>query len=116
MAGLDPAIHVFWSKKGKEDVDARDKPGHDDGESVKPGHDDGESDASACRRPSLAAVDLAAHQRDGLLIDACGIPLLDGRDVGLARLVSRAGAPAMRLQKVRGRAQSLAATSRLPVP
>jgi hypothetical protein len=29
MAGLDPAIHVFASKK--EDVDARDKRGHDDG-------------------------------------------------------------------------------------
>jgi hypothetical protein len=29
MAGLDPAIHALlsWSKK---DVDARDKPGHDD--------------------------------------------------------------------------------------
>jgi len=32
MAGLDPAIHVFASKK-KEDVDARDKPD-------KPGHDE----------------------------------------------------------------------------
>jgi hypothetical protein len=31
MAGLDPAIHVFWAK-GKEDVDARVKPGHDGGE------------------------------------------------------------------------------------
>jgi hypothetical protein len=31
MAGLDPAIHVLlleWSTK--KDVDARDKPGHDD--------------------------------------------------------------------------------------
>jgi hypothetical protein len=28
MAGLVPAIHVFGSKE-KEDVDARDKPGHD---------------------------------------------------------------------------------------
>jgi hypothetical protein len=29
MAGLDPAIHVFGDFDGKE-VDARDKPGHDD--------------------------------------------------------------------------------------
>jgi len=46
--------------------------------------------------PSLAAVDLTAHQRDGLLIDACGVPGLDGREVGLSRLVSCARAPAMR--------------------
>jgi hypothetical protein len=29
MAGLVPAIHVFAAAR-KEDVDARDKPGHDD--------------------------------------------------------------------------------------
>jgi hypothetical protein len=29
MAGLDPAIHVFPAH-GKKDVDARDKPRHDD--------------------------------------------------------------------------------------
>jgi hypothetical protein len=28
MAGLDPAIHVYWTRK--EDVDARHKAGHDD--------------------------------------------------------------------------------------
>jgi hypothetical protein len=28
MAGLDPAIHDFFSDR-KKDVDARDKPGHD---------------------------------------------------------------------------------------
>ena len=28
LAGLDPAIHVFHSCN-KQDVDARDKPGHD---------------------------------------------------------------------------------------
>jgi len=33
MAGLDPAIHVFVSRK-KKDVDARDKPAHDDAEAV----------------------------------------------------------------------------------
>jgi hypothetical protein len=33
MAGLDPAIHVLATSK-KKDVDARVKPGHDDGESV----------------------------------------------------------------------------------
>ena len=31
MAGLDPAIHVF-AAAGREDVDARDKPGHDEQE------------------------------------------------------------------------------------
>src|SRR6201999_2594281 len=62
-------------------------------------------DASASRRPSLAAVDLTAHQRDGLLIDARGIPRLDGREIGLARLVSSARAPAVRLEKTRGRVQ-----------
>src|ERR1700694_3201696 len=60
---------------------------------------------TACPSPSLAAVDLAAHQRDGLLIDTRGIPFLDGREVGLTRLVSSARAPAMRPQKVRGRVQ-----------
>jgi hypothetical protein len=30
MAGLDPAIHVFAAAK-KEDVDAHDKRGHDEG-------------------------------------------------------------------------------------
>jgi len=29
MAGLDPAIHVFLHF-GSQDVDARDKPGHDE--------------------------------------------------------------------------------------
>jgi hypothetical protein len=32
MAGLVPAIHVLASEK--QDVDARDKPGHDEGESI----------------------------------------------------------------------------------
>jgi len=32
MAGLVPAIHVFfWLKASKKDVDARDKRGHDAG-------------------------------------------------------------------------------------
>ncbi|HTB00922.1 MAG TPA: hypothetical protein VK804_10640 [Bradyrhizobium sp.] len=30
MAGLVPAIHVFLADCTKKDVDARDKPGHDD--------------------------------------------------------------------------------------
>jgi hypothetical protein len=33
MPGLDPGIHVFASRD-KEDVDHRDKPGHDEGGSV----------------------------------------------------------------------------------
>jgi hypothetical protein len=31
MAGLVPAIHVFLFLQSKQDVDARDKPGHDEG-------------------------------------------------------------------------------------
>src|SRR6266480_5023304 len=46
------------------------------------------TDASACRMPSLASVDLTAHQRDGALIDLGGIPGLNGREVSLSRLVS----------------------------
>jgi hypothetical protein len=34
MAGLVPAIHVFELKSSQEDVDARDKRGHDAGEAV----------------------------------------------------------------------------------
>jgi hypothetical protein len=30
MAGLVPAIHVFFAVNSKEDVDARDKRGHDE--------------------------------------------------------------------------------------
>src|ERR1700710_3174202 len=58
-----------------------------------------------CGTPSLAPVDLPAHQRDRLLVDAGGVPGLDGGEVGLARLVAAAGPPAVRLQKVRGRIQ-----------
>src|SRR5207237_1406 len=49
--------------------------------------------------PLLTAVDLAAHQRDRLLIDAGRIPGLDRRKVRLARLVAGARAPAMGLQE-----------------
>ena len=65
-------------------------------------HEAGDDSVAA---PYSAAVDLAAHQRDRLLIDAGGIPGLDGGEVRLARLVARAGAPAMGLQKIRGRVQ-----------
>src|SRR4029077_17720470 len=61
--------------------------------------------ASARRRSALAAVDLAAHEGDGALIDRSGVPRLDGRKIGLAGLISRAGAPAMRPQKVRRRGE-----------
>jgi hypothetical protein len=46
MAGLDPAIHVFVTRKRKQDVDHRDKPG-DDGEFV------------AALAPPMRAVDAA---------------------------------------------------------
>src|ERR1700748_2761827 len=45
--------------------------------------------------PSLPAVDLAAHDGDGLLIDLRRIPGLDRREIRLARLITGAGAPAM---------------------
>jgi hypothetical protein len=45
MAGLDPAIHVFLLRhvslprnEGHEDVDARDKRGHDSGKHYAPNH------------------------------------------------------------------------------
>src|SRR5580692_8654696 len=57
-------------------------------------------------RTGLAsAVDLAAHDGDGLLVDLRGVPGLDGGEVGFARLVSGAGAPAVGLQKIRRRVQ-----------
>src|ERR1700722_14981834 len=67
-----------------------------------PGHDE------RARTPvSLPAVDLAAHQRDGLLVDLRGIPGLDGREIGLARLVSGTGTPAMGFEEIRGRAERI---------
>src|SRR5215467_10964450 len=39
MAGLVPDIHVFSSRESKEDVDARDKRGHDGGNIVPRSHD-----------------------------------------------------------------------------
>jgi hypothetical protein len=32
MAGLDPAIHVFATRRAAKNVDARDEPGHDEEE------------------------------------------------------------------------------------
>src|SRR5579859_3551270 len=54
---------------------------------------------------SLAAVDLEAHHRDGALIDAGRVPGLDGGEIRLAWLIACARAPAMRLEKTRGRVQ-----------
>jgi hypothetical protein len=31
MPGFMPGIHVLLARKGRKDVDGRDKPGHDDG-------------------------------------------------------------------------------------
>ena len=45
--------------------------------------------SAARTNPSLAAVDLATHQRDGLLIDPCGIPGLDGREVGQTQFLPK---------------------------
>ncbi|GEM_PF-2917073 len=38
MAGLVPAIHVLVTKRASKNVDARDKPGHDDVEAFAPGN------------------------------------------------------------------------------
>src|SRR6185295_440099 len=86
MAGLVPAIHVFGPRESKTWM-----PG------TRPGM------TEEISSPLLAAVDLAAHQRDRFLIDACGISGLDGGEIRLARLVARARAPAMRFQEIGGR-------------
>src|ERR1700733_14823959 len=57
------------------------------------------------KSPLPSAIDLAAHDRDGLLIDLGGIPGLDGGEIGFAGLVAGAGAPAVDLQKICRRAQ-----------
>ena len=52
MPGLVPGIHVFTVAKSREDLDARDKRGHDgkrDG-GDKPGHDDGVAVAGLSER------------------------------------------------------------------
>src|SRR4051794_225442 len=56
---------------------------------------------------SRPAVDLAPHQRDGALIDRSRIPCLDRREIGLARLIAGAGAPAMGLEEDRRRIQRI---------
>ena len=55
------------------------------------------------RSASLGArlsVDLLAHDCERSLIDLGGIPRLDGREIGFARLISRACLPAMGPQKI----------------
>lgn len=46
------------------------------------------------------AVDLGAHDRNRLLVDSRGIPLLDHFEVGLAFLISLTGLPAFFAQEV----------------
>src|SRR5258707_14773155 len=65
----------------------------------------GQTRASARRRRALAAIDLAAHQRDGVLIDLSGVPCLDGCEIRFAGLVARAGLPAVCSKKIRRRAK-----------
>ena len=48
------------------------------------------------------AVDACRHDRYGLLIDACGIPLLDDFEIASTLLVTDAGLPALLAQKVCG--------------
>lgn len=58
-----------------------------------------------CARPLLAAIDLPAHERNRALIDRRRIPGLDGREIRLAGLVTRAGPPAVGFEEVRRRTQ-----------
>jgi hypothetical protein len=56
MAGLVPAIHVFFLLKFSKDVDARDKPGHDDFLGLLAF----DSDSHEFRRLALVAIAAAA--------------------------------------------------------
>jgi hypothetical protein len=87
MAGLGPAIHVFLVQKERNTW----MPGTSPGMTVE------KVTHQRAASPSLASVDLAAHKRDGALIDLSGIPGLDGCEVGLSRLVSCSRVPAVRL-------------------
>src|SRR6516162_8867543 len=62
---------------------------------------------SACEKRSArtSAVDLLAHDGDGLLVDLRGVPGFDGGEIRLAGLVARAGPPAMGLQEIGRRVQ-----------
>jgi hypothetical protein len=66
-----------------------------------------DGDPLASRRCNSSCVNLLASNRDGPLIDRSRIPGLDGREIGLARLVSGASAPAMRLKKICRRGQRI---------
>src|SRR5690606_23903895 len=48
------------------------------------------------------AVDFRTDDGNSLLVDAGRIPALDGAEIGLARLVAAAGAPAVAAQEVCG--------------
>jgi hypothetical protein len=60
---------------------------------------------ASARPGALASVNLAADQRDGALIDLSRVPGLDDREIGFARLVARAGLPAVGLKEIRRRAK-----------
>jgi hypothetical protein len=62
---------------------------------------------SASNRGAFSCVNLLANNRDGPLIDRSSIPCLDGCEIGFARLVSRACAPAMGLKKICRRGQRI---------
>ena len=58
------------------------------------------SASSCCGSKPPLSVDLLAHDCERPLIDWGGIPRLDGREIGFARLISRACLPAMGPQKI----------------
>ncbi len=58
---------------------------------------------------ALLAVDCLADEGDGLLIDACGVPALDGGIIRLPLLVTRTTLPAMADEEVSGGSQRICA-------
>src|SRR5215203_7210929 len=64
--------------------------------------------ALAPRGPTLSSINLLADQCDGPLIDWSSIPGLDRAEVGFARLIACARAPAMGPEEIRRRGQRVA--------
>ena len=77
MAGLDPAIHAFVAQ-GKQDVDARDKPGHDEQRDGRQTDSNGSD-----RRPYLPPLRHARRARPRVVHRALG---RGGGDRGAVRL------------------------------
>src|SRR5262245_48632382 len=55
---------------------------------------------SVLRGPAISSVNLSTNKCYGALINRSRIPCLDGREVGLTRLISCTGTPAMSLKEI----------------